>query len=123
MSRSAVTDRSAGVTTMVTRETISDADGDIAALVYGSQDRPDLVLGAFARHLADDGRRLCGLIQFRDRPRDGPLCRLMVLENRQMVGFARQHRTADDCRLDPRWLDQVGTQVKTSIRRGVDAAI
>jgi hypothetical protein len=49
---------------------ISDADGDIAALVYATGDRPDLVLLDFARHVSDSGRRIRGLIQFRDRPSD-----------------------------------------------------
>jgi len=118
-------DRSAEVSLMTTRETIIDAGGDIAALVYADQDRPDLVLCAFARRLADAGRRVCGLIQFRDRPVDGSACRLMVLEGWHMVEMARQHDGADDhhCRLDAHWLDQTGTEVGASIRRGVDAVI
>ena len=35
---------------------ISDADGDIAALVYAAGDRPDQVLLDFARHVSDSGR-------------------------------------------------------------------
>jgi len=110
---------------MTTREIIVDAGGDIAALVYASQDRPDLVLCAFARHLADAGRRVCGLIQFRDHAADGSPCRLMVLDSWQTVEVARQHDGAEDhhCRLDAHWLDQVGTSVQASIRRGVDAVI
>src|SRR5262245_10306953 len=118
-------DPSAEVNLMTTRGTITDAGGDIAALVYESQDRPDLVLCAFARHLADVGQRLCGLIQFRDRPPDRSACRLMVLEGWHMVEIARQHDGVDDhhCRLDAQWLDRIGTEVKASIRRGTDAVI
>ena len=110
---------------MATQGTIAHADGDIAALVYASQDRPDLVLWAFARHLADAGGRVSGLIQFRDRPADSSPCRLMVLDSWQMVDVARQHDAAGDdhCRLDAYWLDQMGIRVKASIRRGVDAVI
>src|SRR5262245_12206717 len=120
-----MTERSAGVNMMATRETITDAGGDIAALVYAVHDRPDLVLHAFARHLADAGRRVCGLIQFRDRPRDGSACRLLVLEGWRMVEVTRQHDGGEEhhCRLDAHWLDQIGTEVKASIRRRVDAVI
>ena len=40
---------------MSTQGTIADAEGDIAALVYASGDRPDLVLRDFAKHLAGAG--------------------------------------------------------------------
>jgi len=56
---------------MTPQGVIADAEGDIAALVYSSGDRPDLVLCAFAEHLASAGKRLCGLVQFRDALRDG----------------------------------------------------
>ena len=110
---------------MTVRETITDAGGDIAALVYTGEDRPDLVLCTFARHLADASRRVCGLIQFRDRPLDGSACRLMVLEGWHVVEIARQHDGVEDhhCRLDAQWLDRIGTEVKASIRRGTDAVI
>ena len=45
--------------------------GEIDALVYATGDRPDLVLLDFARHVSDSGRRICGLIQFRDRRSEG----------------------------------------------------
>ena len=38
---------------------ISDAEGDIAALVYAAGDHPDQVLLDFARHVSDSGRRIC----------------------------------------------------------------
>jgi hypothetical protein len=87
---------------MITRGTIGDADGDIAAVVYARRDRPDLLLHAFARHLTETGCRTCGLVQFRDRSKDRSLCRVMVLDRWQVVDFNREHRGAgdDQCRLD-----------------------
>ena len=110
---------------MTIREALADADGDIAALVYASEDRPDLVLWAFARHLADTGRRPCGLIQFRDRSRVGSPGRVMVLDSWQVVDVASKHGAAGDgrCRLDANWLDRMGAQATASIKRGVDAII
>jgi len=104
---------------------IADADGDIAALVYSAGDRPDLVLCAFAEHLAAAGKRLCGLVQFRDGPRDGSPGRVMVLDSWRIVevGGKREQAANDQCRLDARWLDQMGTQAKRSIAQGVDTVI
>lgn len=105
--------------------TIADADGDIAALVYSSRDRPDLVLYAFARYLRDAGRRVCGLVQFRDRSRNRPPGRVMVLDSWQLVDVASRPDAVGDgnCRLDAHWLNQMGTRAEASIRRGVDTVI
>jgi nucleoside-triphosphatase THEP1 len=107
--------------------TIADADGDIAALVYASGDRPDLVLRDFAKRLADAGHRVCGLIQLRDQSTGATHGRVMVLDGQQVqvVEVARKDDIVGDshCRLDGEWLDQMGRQVKASIRRGVDAVI
>jgi hypothetical protein len=105
---------------MTTQEgTIVDAEGDIAALVYSSKDRPDLVLCDFARHLADSGWRVCGLVQLRDRTSGGVPGRVMVLDNWQVVDIV----PAGGCRLDAQWLDQMGARIKTLIAHGVDAVI
>ena len=110
---------------MTNLETIADADADIAALVYTSGDRPDLVLCAFARHLAETGRRPCGLVQLRDRSGDQASRKVMVLEDWQVVDAARKRDGAagDHCSLDSQWLDQMGAQTATAVRRGVDAVI
>jgi len=110
---------------MPTQGTIADADGDIAALVYSSGDRPDLVLCEFARRLADTGQRACGLIQFRDRSFDATHRRIMVLDSWQVVNVARKDHVVGNsrCRFDGDWLDRMGGLVKASIRRGVDAVI
>jgi Protein of unknown function (DUF2478) len=99
--------------------TIADAEGDIAALVYASDGRPDLVLCDFARHLADSGRRVCGLVQLRDRASGEATGRVMVLESRQVVDIV----PAGGCRLDAQWLDEMGVRIKTLIARGVDAVV
>jgi nucleoside-triphosphatase THEP1 len=107
--------------------TIADAEGDIAALVYASEARPDLVLRDFAKRLAGDGHRVCGLIQLRDRSIDATHGRVMVLDGREMqvVEVARKDDIVGDshCRLDGDWLDRMGSQVKAAVRRGVDAVI
>jgi len=110
---------------MTVQEALADADGDIAALVYTKEDRPDLVLWSFARHLADAGRRPCGLIQFRDRSRGGSPGRVLIVENWQVVDVANKRGATGDgqCRLDADWLDRMGAQAVASIRRGVDAVI
>jgi nucleoside-triphosphatase THEP1 len=104
---------------------IADADGEIAALVYSSGDRPDLVLCAFARHLADGGRRVCGLIQLRPRSHEDLCCSVMALDTRQVVGFRHEHAPSREgqCRLDADWLDAMAARTEASIRRGVDAVI
>ena len=110
---------------MTTRGTIADADGEIAALVYSGRDRPDLILCAFAKILAHAGRRVCGLVQLRDRSRDRWPCKVMVLDTWQMVDVSRPRDAAEDihCRLDARWLDRMGVKATASIRHGVDAVI
>ena len=111
---------------MATQGVIADADGDIAALVYSSGDRPDLVLCAFAEHLAAAGKRLCGLVQFRDNLRDGSPGRVMVLDSWQIVEVGGKHDSAANshrCRLDAGWLNQMGTQARASIEQGVDTVI
>jgi nucleoside-triphosphatase THEP1 len=110
---------------MSTLGPIADADGDIAALVYKSGDSPDLVLCDFARRLTDAGHRVCGLIQFRDRSSDGLHRKVVVLDGWQVVDVARKDDVVGGsrCSLDGDWLDRMGKQVNTSIRRGVDAVI
>jgi hypothetical protein len=104
---------------------IADADGDIAALVYTAGDRPDLVLCAFAEHLAASGKRLCGLVQFRDGRRDGSPGRVMVLDRWRIVevGGRRDAPADSSCRLDAGWLDRMGTRARVSIEQGVDTVI
>ena len=104
---------------MTTQRKISDAEGDIAALVYSSDDRPDLVLCDFARHLADSGWRVCGLVQLRDHASGEAPGRVMVLDSWQVVDVV----PAGGCRLDAQWLDHMGARIKTLIAGGVDAVI
>ena len=104
---------------MTTQGKIADAEGDIAALVYSSDDRPDLVLCDFARHLANSERRVCGLVRLRDRASEESPSRVMVLDSWQVVDVV----PAGGCRLDAQWLDQMGTRIKSLIARGVDAVI
>jgi nucleoside-triphosphatase THEP1 len=104
---------------------ITDADGDIAALVYATGDRPDLVLLDFARHVSDSGRRICGLIQFRDRRSDDTRRRVMVLDAWTEVDVSHETSTVGGghCHVDEGWMDRMAAQVRASIRDGVDAVI
>src|SRR5262245_32702124 len=110
---------------MAARSVIADADGDIAARVYSSGDRPALVLCAFAEHLPAAPKRLCGLVQFRDGLGDGSPGRVMVLDSWQIVEVGGKHGSAANshCRLDAGWLNQMGTQARASIEQGVDTVI
>jgi Protein of unknown function (DUF2478) len=104
---------------------ITDADSDIAALVYATGDRPDLVLLDFARHVSDSGRRICGLIQFRDRRSDDTRRRVMVLDAWTEVDVSHETSAVGDghCHVDEGWMERMAAQVRASIRDGVDAVI
>lgn len=110
---------------MSTQGMITDADGDIAALVYATGDRPDLVLLDFARRVSDSGRRICGLIQFRDRRSDDTRRRVMVLDawTEVDVGHETSAVGGGHCHVDEGWMDRMAAQVRASIRDGVDAVI
>lgn len=103
---------------------IADADGDIAALVYATGDRPDLVLRDFAQHLTNRSKRICGLIQFRGPASHGFHRRVVTLDDWKLdevaarpLGRGRHYHIDDD------WLDRLATRVKTSIEAGVEAVI
>jgi nucleoside-triphosphatase THEP1 len=110
---------------MTSLETIADAEADIAALVYSLRDRPDLVLCAFARHVTNAGQRPCGLVQLRVHFGDNTARRVVVLDDWQVVNASSKPSGASDdrCSLDSRWLNEMGAQTATSIRRGVDVVI
>jgi hypothetical protein len=110
---------------MMQQGMISDADGDIAALVYTAGDRPDQVLLDFARHVSDSGRRICGLIQFRDRPSDDARRRVMVLDAWTEVEVSHETSAVGGgpCHVDEGWMERMAAQVGASIRDGVDAVI
>jgi hypothetical protein len=99
---------------------IADADGDIAALVYGPQDRPDLLLCEFAQGLRDGGYKVCGLVQFRGHDDEGRR-RLLVLDRWRSLDV----RSAAGARyhIDPQWLDRMAQRVRTGIANGVDLAV
>ena len=103
---------------------IPDTGGEIAALVYAGDDRPDLVLRDFARRVADSGRRVCGLIQFRGRAAGRRHRHVLVLDGWRMVEVAPADDDAGSrCSLDGRWLDRMGREAEGSVRRGVNIVI
>jgi hypothetical protein len=99
---------------------IADADGDVAALVYGPQERADLVLCEFVGELRDEGRKVCGLVQFRGHDGEGRR-RLLVLDRWRSLDV----RSAAGARyhIDPEWLDRMARRVRTGIEHGVDLAV
>ncbi|MDQ2079175.1 DUF2478 domain-containing protein [Xanthobacteraceae bacterium Astr-EGSB] len=99
---------------------IADADGDIAALVYGAQDRPDLLLRDFAHGLRKDGYKLCGLVQFRGHDTDGRR-RLLVLDRGR--SFDVHRAPGAPYHIDAPWLDRMAERVKAGIANGVDLAV
>ena len=105
---------------------ISDADGDIAALVYATGDRPDLVLLDFARHVSDSGRRICGLIPVPRSPVRGYApSHVMILDAWTEVDVSHETSAAGGghCHVDEGWMERMAAQVRASIRDGVDAVI
>src|SRR5262245_43806717 len=103
--------------------TIADANGDIAALVYASTDRPDLVLCAFAQRLNHAGYRVSVLVQLRERQSGGPGGRVLVLDSWQFLDVARKPAGVSQCRLDSDWLDRMGDQARAAVRKGIDTVI
>ena len=59
-----------------------------SALVYRGTDSPDVVLCDFARQLADAGRKVCGLVQLRERTTEGAPRKVVVLDGWQVVDVA-----------------------------------
>ena len=110
---------------MDTLTTIDDAEADIAALVYGSDDRPDLVLQAFACEVAASGRRVCGLIQMRDHKADDIKRKVLVLDAWDVVDVNCEAAANGEarCFIDGQWLGQLAAGVQASIRQGVDVVI
>jgi hypothetical protein len=101
---------------------IADADADIAALVYTPQEHPDLVLSEFARRLRRDGRKVCGLVQFRGLDAHGRR-RLLVLDRRRSFDVCSAVQPDSRYHIDAAWLDRLARRVETEIERGVDLAI
>jgi hypothetical protein len=110
---------------MNSRPQIKDADGEIAALVYSAADRPDLVLAEFATHTARSGKRIAGLIQFREHPVDGSSRKFLVLQSGQMIDIAHHRDTVKKhlCHVDEYWLTNMVDNVCTLITDGIDAVI
>lgn len=104
---------------------IGDTDGEIAALVYANHDRPDLVLYDFARDLIAGSRRVSGVIQFRDCQAGATRRSVMVLDGWRRVEIDRNAVGEDcnRCHIDSHWVDRMGSEIQTSIRRGIDAVV
>jgi hypothetical protein len=111
------------ITAATRRDSIGDAEGDIAALVYRSDDSPDVVLLDFARGLTAAGRKVCGLVQSREGVAPGAARKVVVLDGWQAVDVAPKNDGETRCSLDGDWLDRVGREVRTSIARGFDLVI
>jgi hypothetical protein len=94
-------------------------------LVYEANDRPDIVLCDFADRLRADGRRVSGLVQFRDHDHPNTSRRLVVLDAWRMIDVRCFDRN-DDARwshIDGRGLDRIVRRVESDIERGTDAVV
>jgi nucleoside-triphosphatase THEP1 len=104
---------------------LDDADGDIAALVYSRDARPDVVLCDFATRLGHEGRRVCGLIQLRDRSQTSGDRTLMTLNDQRTldVPLASSGVDAQRFHIDARWIDRMAIGLEGEIARGTDVIV
>jgi hypothetical protein len=104
---------------------LDDADGDIAALVYEADDRPDVVLCDFADHVRAEGRHVSGLVQFRDHDHSDTSRRLVVLDAWRRIDVRRSDRSkaARRIHIDGRGLDRIVRRVENEIERGTAVVV
>jgi hypothetical protein len=103
---------------------LDDADGDIAALVYGKDERPDVVMCYFARHLEAAKMRACGLVQLRDHTHTDRCRKLVMLDDWSVLDV--QPLSDDDggrIHIDGQALDRMVQRVGDAMARGVDAVV
>jgi hypothetical protein len=106
------------------RRILDDADGDIAAVVYSRDERPDVVLCDFADRLRNDGRRVCGLVQLRGRrPGDGYRT-LMALNDRCTLDMAcATCEGTSRLHIDAQQVDGMAVQLEVELARGTDIVV
>ncbi|BAM90138.1 conserved hypothetical protein [Bradyrhizobium oligotrophicum S58] len=101
-----------------------DAECDLAALVYGHGDDPDIVLGNFAAALQARGVRVVGLVQRVRRCLDEhEIAATLVHSGAEIPLLQQLGRHAGGCRLDVGQLLQAGSAVSGALNEGADLLI
>jgi hypothetical protein len=103
-----------------------DAQCDVAAIVYGSGDNPDLVLTEFAADLRGSGARVAGLIQHargRQLRSAAGLSALLLPSGREIFVPHRHDPVTNACRLEPRGLARVAAAIASAISAGADLLV
>jgi hypothetical protein len=98
-----------------------DAQCDLAAVVYGTDDDPDRVIAGFAADL----RRPVGVVQRgRSCQSEEPRLGVTLLPDGELVGLALDERLhSGGCRLDPDRLASLSMRLAAAIDDGADLVI
>lgn len=108
------------------RDPLFHAQCDIAAMVFGRSDDPDLVLFEFVKDLQTSGKRVAGMLQLgrqADAHRDHAIQVTLLLQKKDI---ALSHRVLPQpvcCGLEMRSLHQLTDAVTTDIRSGADVVV
>jgi len=101
-----------------------DAQCDLAALVYETDQEPDTVLHDFAASLGRQGIRAVGLVQLGHREVDVPKLNAVMLHSGEQVRlFQDLGPGAKGCKLDVGQLLDAGSRVADAIDQGADLVI
>jgi hypothetical protein len=117
-----------------------DAQCDLAAVVYGTDDDPDRLISGFAADLRRSGGRPVGLVQLgRSCRAENPRLGVVMLPEGEVVRLASQDLVSQDfasqdfasqaaahisgCRLDPDRLASLAVRLAAAIDAGADLVI
>ncbi len=103
--------------------TMFDSQCDLAALVYGSDQKPDDVLREFAADLDGRGYRSVGLLQLGHHCLDPELSAMLIHRGKRVRLFQDLGRCAQGCRLDVDQLMEAGVQIAEAIDEGADLVV
>ena len=98
------------------------AQGNLAALVYGADQDPDAVLRDFAADLKAQGSRVVGLVQA-GQCADSSLSAVLVHSGEKLLLAQDFDPAATGCRLDLGRLENVGVRVAEALQAGADLLI
>ena len=103
----------------------SDAQCDLAAVVYGADDDPDGVISGFAADLRRAGRRPVGVVQLgRSCRSENPELGVVMLPHGEVVGLAAHDGThVSGCRLDTDRLASLAVRLAAAVEDGADLVI
>jgi Protein of unknown function (DUF2478) len=102
-----------------------DAQCDLAAVVYGTDDDPDRVISGFVADLRRSGCRPVGVVQLgRSCRSDHPRLGVTLLPDGEVVGIALdENPQSSGCRLDRDRLAGLSTRLAAAIEDGADLVI